>query len=127
MPSSQVFATLARIASQSEQDVESAWFGIQEKTIRESLLSLIQKENISSIQLKTLQATFNNIIEHKGKNWLGDLFSVLSTQQQSNFIKNLAGSFINNLDAYFAELNKHFTLDQKQVIKAYIQNSYAGK
>ncbi|OGD62978.1 hypothetical protein A2160_04420 [Candidatus Beckwithbacteria bacterium RBG_13_42_9] len=118
------FVAICGMADIEPAQAQEKWLDLWEKTVREFLTWLIKESNLGQKQLQDLEKILKDVkADVKGKDPLFDtILSLLKPAQQTEAVEKYSQLFVDHLDDFYHDLENNFSLDQKQVLNAYLNS-----
>jgi ATP-dependent phosphoenolpyruvate carboxykinase len=124
------FNSICGVAGYSEDKVKTLWLDINEKTLTDLLIWLVNEGNLTDKQLLQLEEIYKQILNHNLPDVDATLLDVvgpiLDSQQLQAAIKKQSELFLEHLENVYNQIKRQMSIAQKQVADAYVNNSYAG-
>ncbi|KKU20779.1 MAG: hypothetical protein UX31_C0028G0001 [Candidatus Nomurabacteria bacterium GW2011_GWA1_46_11] len=116
-----VFLTLCRIGEMSRQEIDDSWSKITDKTFLEFSRWLIDETKLSDSQAVGLQKLVE-APQGEEQKALGQLVQTFSPDQKQQASAKLLSSLVANLQEFYNTLYQGKTMEQKQVIDAFLKS-----
>lgn len=120
------FVTICKIAGFAPEKIQEAWVSLQKKILTSFFQWLEEKGQLTETQATKMLEVLKNdeAILAAGGIW-ETLAPILDDSQLTLTAKALADFFVTGLEEFYASIQGKMTVEQQQVVNAYIDSDYA--